>query len=139
MILYSWQERLALQSVAIWGSTKNDDSGPLLSSLSSNSFSIFYSTSRVFLIEWLLKSKNLFSESCSERPITWRLAPSAVRHCRWCGVAGDEQGDTFLVVVLLLCCIVVIVLMLLYFGNILFQFYFVVVCVSLFCVIQAKD
>ena len=67
------------------------------------SFFIFSPPSRPFLIEGVLVSKNLFSESCLKWPITlgWTpfQTPSAILgppgghfgFCRRCGVAGGER------------------------------------------------
>ena len=56
---------LALQLFAIWWSTGNNISGPLFSP-----FFFLFSLLSTFLIEGVLQSKNLFSKSRSERPIT---------------------------------------------------------------------
>ena len=67
------------------------------------SFFFFLFPSSTFLIEGVLRSKNLFSESCLECPKTWGLTPfqtpSAILgptgghfgFCRRCSVAGGER------------------------------------------------
>ena len=67
LILYEvyWHELSALQSVTVRRSTGNNTSGPLFSPLFSI-FSTFFSSSQPFLIEEVLGSKNLVSESRRE-------------------------------------------------------------------------
>ena len=68
----SWHERSALQSVTIRWSNGNNISVNIFFPLlffSSSLFPLFY-PSRHSLIEGVLGSKNLFSESDWERPIT---------------------------------------------------------------------
>ena len=69
-----WHERAAFQRSAFGRSTAGNDvvaniSISLFSSFFSR-FSHFFPPSRPFLIEGVLGSKNLFSESCLERPKT---------------------------------------------------------------------
>ena len=101
-----WHERSALQSVAVRRSTGNDVSGHYFRHyflLFFFHFFFFSPPSRPFLIEGVLVSKNLFSESCLKWPITlgWTpfQTPSAILgppgghfgFCRRCGVAGGER------------------------------------------------
>ena len=64
LIIYEvyWHEQSALQSVTVRRLTGNNTSGLLFSPLFSN-FSILFSQLLPFLIEEVLESKNLFSES----------------------------------------------------------------------------
>ena len=72
-----WHELSALQSVAVRRSTGNDVSGHFFR----HYFLLFFSSlffsppSRPFLIEGVLGSKNLFSESCLKWPITLGWTP----------------------------------------------------------------
>ena len=63
-----WHERAAVQAVAVRQSTGNDVSGHYFR----HYFLFFHFSppSRPFLIEGVLGSKNLFSESCLKWPIT---------------------------------------------------------------------
>ena len=51
----------------------------------------FFSPLSTLLIEGVLWSKNLFSESWWERPKTWGLAPFHFEFCRRCSIAGSEK------------------------------------------------
>ena len=66
-----WRERAAFQQSAFGRSTAGND---VVATIFIRIFSCFFSPpfppSRPFLIEGVLGSKNLFSESCLERPKT---------------------------------------------------------------------
>ena len=62
----NWRERAAFQWSAFGRSTAGNDVVALFSSV----FPRFSPPSRSFLIEGVLGSKNLFSESCLESPKT---------------------------------------------------------------------